>query len=331
MLQCCKLLFISILFLEFLFLNHPSLFSQYSISGYVLYSDNNQPVANDKIYISVYNPNIDHEEFLDSAAINKDGSYFLTTTYPDSVFEKVGLIEEISTDHVPTYYPSTVDWEDAVLIYPPDNCQNVNIYVQRIINQDGPFDLSGVITTIDTNSNNVPLSGAIVIAQQDSIFRCACITDSNGNFTMDSLSGGRFQILAIKIGYSIDSTSILIGSNNRNSIQTALSLNKITHRSIKNAGVLALNIRLSQNFPNPFNPSTKIRFSVPSNIKNETMSVRLVVYDLLGRDVATLVSDNLRPGNYQVEWNAKNNASGVYFYVLRMGNSLQIRKMILLK
>jgi photosystem II stability/assembly factor-like uncharacterized protein len=89
---------------------------------------------------------------------------------------------------------------------------------------------------------------------------------------------------------------------------------------------------LSQNYPNPFNPTTKIRFEIPlSRGVSEGRGVSLLVYDLLGREVATLVNEELKPGTYEVKWNASNFPSGVYFYKLNSGNFVETNKMILLK
>lgn len=75
-----------------------------------------------------------------------------------------------------------------------------------------------------------------------------------------------------------------------------------------------LEFNLSQNYPNPFNPQTKIKFDIPANVKGLTSNVKLVVYDLLGREVATLVNEELKPGTYEADWDASNFSSGVYFY-----------------
>lgn len=88
---------------------------------------------------------------------------------------------------------------------------------------------------------------------------------------------------------------------------------------------------LSQNFPNPFNPSTTIEYDLPRG-----ENVRLKIYDVLGRQVATLVNAYQSPGNYRVEWNGKNGrgdvlASGVYFYSFEAGNFRVVKKMLYLK
>ena len=83
---------------------------------------------------------------------------------------------------------------------------------------------------------------------------------------------------------------------------------------------------LSQNFPNPFNPSTTISFSFPTR-----SFVSLKVIDLLGREVATIVSEEMSAGNYSRQWNANGFSSGVYFYRLQAGSFIETKKLILLR
>ena len=93
---------------------------------------------------------------------------------------------------------------------------------------------------------------------------------------------------------------------------------------------------LSQNHPNPFNPSTKIKYSLP-NLKTPLLSgvggmlVTLKVYDILGGEIATLVNENQKPGNYEVEFESANLPSGIYFYRLATESFNQTNKMLLLK
>jgi hypothetical protein len=84
-------------------------------------------------------------------------------------------------------------------------------------------------------------------------------------------------------------------------------------------------ISLSQ-YPNPFNPSTRISYVLP-----EKAYVSLKVYDILGNEITTLVDESQQPGRYEVEFTAKGLASGVYLYRLQAGNYSEIRKMILMK
>lgn len=81
-----------------------------------------------------------------------------------------------------------------------------------------------------------------------------------------------------------------------------------------------------QNYPNPFNPSTNIRFALPKE-----SHVKLTVYDVTGREIVTLVNDNLNAGVHTVEWSAKDLASGMYLYRIEADNFVKVNKMILLK
>lgn len=88
---------------------------------------------------------------------------------------------------------------------------------------------------------------------------------------------------------------------------------------------------LHQNFPNPFNPSTRIKYEIP-----KSRQVTLIIYNILGAAVRTLVDDQQNPGAYEVEWDGRNDAgisatSGVFFYKLTAGQTSFIRKMILLQ
>jgi Secretion system C-terminal sorting domain len=90
-------------------------------------------------------------------------------------------------------------------------------------------------------------------------------------------------------------------------------------------GIINFN-KLHQNYPNPFNPNTIINYSV----KNDGF-VKLRVYDILGKEVALLVDENLPAGEYQVEFNANNLESGVYFYEITAGDFRDVKKLLLLK
>jgi aminopeptidase N len=91
--------------------------------------------------------------------------------------------------------------------------------------------------------------------------------------------------------------------------------------------------RLYQNYPNPFNPTTVIRFSVESanGRMGDPVKVTLKVYDILGREVRTLVNENLPEGSYEVTWDATNMPSGVYFYRMTAGTFVQTRRMVLMR
>ncbi len=114
------------------------------------------------------------------------------------------------------------------------------------------------------------------------------------------------------------------------------SLNNLVYRKISFNGPIGIRnigtdvpktFSLNQNYPNPFNPATKIRFEVP-----KTANVTLQVYDITGRVVATLINnESVTAGNKEIEFNAANIASGIYFYRIDAGNFTDTKKMILIK
>jgi hypothetical protein len=88
---------------------------------------------------------------------------------------------------------------------------------------------------------------------------------------------------------------------------------------------------LYQNYPNPFNPSTIIKFEIPNVGTRDRVSVRIIVYDVLGNEVATLVNEEKQPGAYDVELDASSLSTGMYLYKLHAGTFVQTKKMILAK
>ncbi|MBK7378408.1 MAG: T9SS type A sorting domain-containing protein [Ignavibacteriales bacterium] len=102
-------------------------------------------------------------------------------------------------------------------------------------------------------------------------------------------------------------------------VDTPVSVENSNENIINDFGLL-------QNYPNPFNPTTIIYFRLPVS-----GFVTLKVYDILGREVALLLNENKLAGNYEVEFNAKNIPSGVYFYTLSVGEFKETRKMLFMK
>jgi type IX secretion system substrate protein len=95
---------------------------------------------------------------------------------------------------------------------------------------------------------------------------------------------------------------------------------------IKQISSIVKDFSLGQNYPNPFNPTTKINFSIP---KSDFASLR--VYDILGREVKVLVNGLLTPGEYEIDFDASSLSSGMYYYSLRSGDNVNVKKMVLVK
>ena len=104
-------------------------------------------------------------------------------------------------------------------------------------------------------------------------------------------------------------------------------LGKAGYKQVKYQGSLAVtDYAIEQNFPNPFNPSTTIKYQLPQN-----GLVTLKIYDILGKEVATLVNSEQQSGRYEVNFNATNLASGVYLYRIKVNDYVAVKKMLLLK
>jgi hypothetical protein len=105
--------------------------------------------------------------------------------------------------------------------------------------------------------------------------------------------------------------------------------------NIRNTGIIPEKFSLFQNYPNPFNPTTKIRFSIAPLMRGvgEARGVftSLKVFDLLGKEIQTLVNEQLAPGTYEVTFDGSNYSSGIYFYKLQTEGFINTKRMILLK
>jgi photosystem II stability/assembly factor-like uncharacterized protein len=142
-------------------------------------------------------------------------------------------------------------------------------------------------------------------------------TNSGVNWEKDSLLIGinRFRFLSDTLGYA---AGIRIHKYSRD---TVIGINSISENA-------AEYYSLSQNYPNPFNPVTKIRFYLPFA---HSRNVKLTVFDVLGKEIIQLINGVLLPGGYEIEWDAANHPSGVYFYLLETGEYKETRKMALIR
>jgi Secretion system C-terminal sorting domain len=117
-----------------------------------------------------------------------------------------------------------------------------------------------------------------------------------------------------------------VGVDSLNSVFQALRWFDIVLSANETGGNLPSDFSIAQNYPNPFNPVTTIKFSIPQSSK-----VTLKVYDILGREVSTLINDTRNAGNYEVNFEASGLASGMYIYTITAGDYTASKKMMLLK
>ncbi|MHB9011907.1 MAG: T9SS type A sorting domain-containing protein [Ignavibacteriaceae bacterium] len=223
---------------------------------------------------------------------------------------------------------------------------------------DNTFGIMGAATTHISGSNTddhahsmaVGSDGQIALAGHSSMpgnggdaFSVACF-DSNGSIEKAfGTNGSMVANISGGDGNDDEANAVAIQSDGRivaagysegappylGSIGWAFALARFLPgipTSVPSKVLVPMEYTLYQNYPNPFNPSTIISYQLPVSSK-----VVLKIYDLLGRDVATLVNKEQVTGNYKVIFNGNNLASGVYFYRLKAGNFVETKKLILMK
>jgi hypothetical protein len=107
---------------------------------------------------------------------------------------------------------------------------------------------------------------------------------------------------------------------------TTFSVTQPTITGVLSSTDIPKEFQLYQNYPNPFNPVTNIKFDIP-----RSSLVKIRVYDILGKEISDLVNTDMEPGRYEVNWDASNYASGVYFYKIETKDFTKVMKMVLLK
>ena len=154
------------------------------------------------------------------------------------------------------------------------------------------------------------------------------LTDVSGYYEFSGLSDGVYTVKVHKDGYTTtDSVHSGLTVNQDTVANNNYSLDPIVSAiSGKNGNGIPSSYALRQNFPNPFNPTTTIRYQLP-----QASQVTLTVYNALGQKVAELVNRTQQAGYYSVRINARQFASGVYFYKLAAAEFVQMRKMLLVK
>lgn len=158
-------------------------------------------------------------------------------------------------------------------------------------------------------------------------------SDNNGSDSAITFRKSRLDSIARELGFSGDSVITTCRLTAYNGLDSVVSSNNLLV-TLKSTSVGIQNIssqipdkyKLENNFPNPFNPATNIKFQIP-----EKSFTSIVIYDLLGREVITLLSEELNAGYYNFQFNAENLNSGIYFYSLRTEKFSETKRMVLVK
>ncbi len=238
---------------------------------------------------------------------------------------------------VPSDLPNDVQIR-KVSTHPED--YNTSFIIMNGISQNGPSkkiykttDLGFTWTNITGNLPNIPFSDVIAYPTNDQVLiagsEFGCYKTTNGGSTWFRWNDGMPDatiITELRYVDEINTTGkfyIVAGSYGR-----GIYVRELNDGTINNVieETAPEDYSLTQNYPNPFNPVTSIRFSLPKRD-----NVELKVYDIRGREVATLINETLNSGSHEISFNAQNLASGVYIYRIKTSAFTQSRKMTLLK
>lgn len=293
------------------------------ISGIVKYQDNNQPVTEGHVKALQLNKANGEIIVCDSVPINSDGRYNFNILPSDDYYIVAYPNSEEECDYVATYYPSTINWQNAVRVNTGGNPENIQISVYRKINQSGMYSVMGKI--LQTKNRILSgISGANVYIRQGQIFKSFYISKVAGEYKLEHLNPGVYEIIVNRLGYVNATLNITLNNTNLQNINFFLEPTFI--KDITDIVNVPKQFKLSQNYPNPFNPGTKIKFDLP---KYSFVTFR--IYNSIGKEVMTLINEEKQAGSYEVNFNGMNLSSGLYFYSMEANGFKETKTMLLIK
>ncbi len=231
--------------------------------------------------------------------------------------------------HVPEFYDDAYVWEDALPVFANGTVSGIDASLNAISNAP----TGGMVTGTVIDAGGQSLAGVFLTLHNE--FGDVIgydFTDSQGGYEIRGLVDGNFAVHATKVSYNSQAQDIDFNSASSNMILANFEMSDApTGLEPETSVQIPQDMELAQNFPNPFNPETRIGFSIP-----ESQQVRLTVYNILGQVVKELVNENLAAGSYKYSWNGTDQlgrkvASGIYLYSLEAGNQKLVRKMLLTK
>lgn len=285
----------------------------------------------------ITNPNNDPipSAFIITGNINTGYLYF-TFSNNDGFYSFNGLPRGIyytlfiAFGYVPELWDNATHWADADPIYLNQDLFDINAELQPILSPAG----NGTITGRINDQNGTNISGVLVTARNlnDQIVSYA-FTDVNGDYNLTGLSGGEYSIEAGKMSYEATQSRIYVTPDEYETVVVDIQIeeNTVTSVGYDNETIIPKSLYLGNNYPNPFNPSTKVTFGLVN-----PGWVELTVYNILGQRIKVLVDNYLPAGNYSAEWNGcdasgASVSSGLYLLMLKNGKERIVQKMVLAK
>ena len=233
-------------------------------------------------------------------------------------FLQAGLHYSQDGDTSTNFMDPRVELENAIVLNDSIN-QDLTAYFADTT-------ITGIVSFQGMQTGNIP--EILLIASTDSAESYAYNDTITGNYSLRVSSKlGPYSLFGVNIPGEYEHITfhdIQPGATNIDFNYTLTDVEKIN-------GSLPTQFGLKQNYPNPFNPSTTINYTIPDQVGNDNVIVQLKVYDVLGREITTLVNNEQSAGSYKVQFDANNLGNGVYFYQIIAGSFVDSKKMILLK
>ncbi|MBS1493216.1 MAG: carboxypeptidase regulatory-like domain-containing protein [Bacteroidetes bacterium] len=292
-------------------------------SGIVKYDDNNQPVTTGTVRALQFNESTGQSIVIASSPIDANGNYSLNFNAPFNDYYIVAYPNsEKESDYIQTYYPQSIYWLDASTINSSNNNYEINIDVYRKTSLEGFSSVRGVVNSVKENHSSV-LPEADLYLKLDNKFVGYSESNSSGRYSFSNIPPGTYEIIATKLGYTTLSEQITIQGSQMDSINFALTRVPIgSHQG----SLVPDKFYLYQNFPNPFNPVTSIKYDISAD-----RFVSLKIYNILGKVAAVPVNEFKQAGSYTINFDAGKLPSGIYFYKLETESFSQTRRMVILK
>lgn len=307
----------------------------YSVSGTVIDSIYGTPIDKGVVIIRKGNHT---PTLMKPTAPNADSSVYAGFVRPDGTFNVLVedssyyFVQGYSEYYLPTYYnndnAASVFWQNADSVFINQSIPDKNLYVKRDSSFGGGY-VYGYVTV--PNSDASENDGVSLFAQSttNNELYAYNFAKETGFYGINNIPYGTYKVVAQKVGFqNTYSEEFTISASNPN--QRDVYLTFLPSDVDDDKGIVPTSIKLYNNYPNPFNPSTKIRFALPGNNGN-SFNVKVIIYDILGNEIVNLVDEEKSAGIYEVNFNANQLASGIYIVILK-ANSLSIsQKIVLMK
>jgi len=259
-------------------------------------------------------------DYLNDITFDTSGNLYITDTYANKIFKV-----KISDMSYTTFVGSGLDSPDGILF---DESNNRLLVCNSVMSPNGPIEVVSLEDSTMTTFIETGIRGLDGITTDNYGYTYVSSWHTDKVYRYDKNFTNPPEVIAE--GYTAPGD---IYFNKQNNILVvpdffthSVDFIPITYTEVGDQEFSPINFKLMTNYPNPFNPTTKIRFRIPY-----LSPVTLNVFDVLGNEVATLINEEKSAGEYEVEFDATSLTSGIYFYQFQAGDYYETKKMLYLK